>query len=94
MDPDPGGIFASDTHRRVLAHLPVPGGDPTSVEDLAVRVAPDAFTNFDSPDELEDVLLDLEGDGHAGNTKAGWKQTKKGADALNGPIANEPESES
>lgn len=81
---DPGGVFATDVHRRVLGHLPLPGDDPTSVEALHDRLSPDAHTDLDG-DELASVLEDLEADGHVGQTKAGWKQTKRGFDALTGP---------
>lgn len=80
---DPGGVFDTDVHRRVLAHLPVPGGDPVDLGGLYVRMAPDVGTDFSDGGELGEVLKDLEADGHANETKAGWKQTKRGHDALN-----------
>ena len=35
---DPGGVFASDAHRRVMAHLPNPDDDPMPVADLIVEM--------------------------------------------------------
>jgi hypothetical protein len=83
---DPGGIFESDTHRRTLAHLPLPGDKGTTLVDLYERMRPDVGTDFEDEGELADVVADLEASGYA----AGWKQTKKGLDALNAPV---PESE-
>lgn len=86
---DPGGIFASDAHRRVQAALPNPNDEPLSAEDvLSQRVALDDHLDIGS-DELEEVLSDLEADGHAENTKDGWKNTSAGFDALTGPIAED-----
>ncbi len=100
---DPGGVFASDTHRRVLAHLPLPDADPMVVYDdsssdvrtlrrssLWHRLQPDVGTSFDDPAEVADVLADLEAEGFCSQTKAGWKMTKKGLEALNAPV---PETE-
>lgn len=96
---DPGGVFDSDTHRRVLGHLPLPGDNPISVYDdtaasererrrssLFHRMQPDQGTDLGGEDELTDVLDDLEADGYASKTKDGWKMTKKGLDALNAPV--------
>lgn len=86
--PDPGGRFASDAHRRVMAHLPNPDDDPVSVEDLIVeRINRDPHTlaHFSSADEVQEVLADLEADGHAKQLKDGWKNTQDGFDLLTGP---------
>jgi hypothetical protein len=86
--PDPGGVFASDAHRRVMAHLPNPDDDPITLADLIVeRINPDPHTlaHFDTATELEEVLKDLEADGHAKELKHGWKNTSDGFDALTGP---------
>lgn len=80
---DPGGVFAADAHRRVLAHLPVPGDTSMDLDALFERMGPDVGTDFSDSDELAEVLKDLEADGHAGESKAGWKQTKRGHEALN-----------
>lgn len=102
--PDPGGIFASDTHRRVLAHLSTPDAKVGwSLPALVIRLAPDADTPIPPRDEygfanigagveaLEPILADLKAEGfarrHAGDV---WQMTKKGFEALTGPIANEP----
>lgn len=86
--PDPGGRFASDAHRRVMAHLPNPDDDPMSVEDLIterINKDPHTLTHFASAGEVADVLADLEADGHAKKLKDGWKNTPDGFEALSGP---------
>jgi hypothetical protein len=87
---DPAGIFPTDAHRRVLAHLPVPGDDPLAVEDLLVRMHTDDPTDFTETDQLLEVLDELGEGGDASESKAGWRQTKAGFGKLTGPIANEP----
>lgn len=85
---DPGGTFASDAHRRVMAHLPNPGDDPVSVDDLiADRLNGDPHTlvHFTSADQVSAVLDDLEGAGHAKKLKSGWKNTAAGFELLTGP---------
>lgn len=85
---DPGGIFASDAHRRVMANLPNPDGDPMSVEELIRdRINEDDFAlaHLQSIEEVEDVLADLEADGFASESQKGWKNTKAGFEALTGP---------
>jgi hypothetical protein len=105
MRPDPGGNFASDTHRRVLAHLTPPdaefGWQPLP---LLLRLNSDADTpfppigeaglaDFDAGQEqLGEVLKDLRKEGLAVCHKGGiWQMTEKGFDLLAGPIANEPD---
>jgi hypothetical protein len=86
--PDPGGCFASDAHRRVMAHLPNPDDDPLSVDDLIVdriNKDPHALAHFSSADEVTAVLEDLEADGHAKKLRNGWKNTADGFEALTGP---------
>ena len=85
---DPGGVFESDTHRRTLGHLPLPSDDATGVDGLVVRMRPDAFTDLDESSAGE-VLADLEADGYAAQSAAGWKQTKKGYEALTPPAPSE-----
>jgi hypothetical protein len=91
---DPGGIFDSDTHRRTLAHLPLPDDDVAAFYSrygsVLERLKPDVGTDLADEQEADDVLADLEADGYATQTKDGWKQTKKGLEALNAPV---PESE-
>lgn len=98
MSADPGGVFASDDHRRVLGSLRPPylDGDGHSLGALVDHVATDPYTFGEGhPDEEEvlDVLKDLEADGHAQHTaKHGWRMTKKGFNALTGPNGNAPEA--
>lgn len=81
---DPGGVFASDVHRRVMANAPNPDDDPLSTEQLLEqRIALDDHLEVDA-DELEDVLADLEADGHVKKLKDGWKNTPAGFAALTG----------
>lgn len=86
MSDDPGGVFASDAHRRVLAHLPIPSEDPMDNETFLSRVATDDGYEYAGQDEVEDVLADLEADGHAKQLNDGWRQTKKGLEALQAPV--------
>jgi hypothetical protein len=83
---DPGGVFESDMHRRVLGHLPGPKDDvaafhesnePTTHE----RVQTDQQHGLEW-EEIEDVLSDLEASGFAKQTKAGWHMTAAGLNAL------------
>lgn len=86
--PDPGGTFASDAHRRVMAHLPNPDDDPITVDALIlerINHDPNTLTYFTSADEVTGVLEDLEADGHAKQLKAGWRNTQSGFDVLTGP---------
>lgn len=90
---DPGGVFDSDTHRRVLAHLPLPADAPTSVVDLAHRIGPDAVHHkISSIEELVDVLKELEADGYA-VLGDGWKMTDDGFDALTAPLPEDDDED-
>ena len=85
---DPGGTFASDAHRRVMAHLPNPDDEPITVDDLILeRINRDSHTllHFVTGDEVLEVLGDLEVDGHAEQPNAGWRNTQSGFDLLTGP---------
>lgn len=86
--PDPGGNFASDAHRRVMAALANPDEDHISVEGLVKRVDRDDHLDL-GRDEAVEILADLEADGDATQTKNGWKNTKSGFEALTGPIAGD-----
>jgi hypothetical protein len=90
--PDPGGTFASDAHRRVMAHLPNPDDDPATIEDViaAINTDPHTLKHFESADQVADVLRDLEADGHAKKLKDGWKNTQAGFDVLTGPPQETP----
>ena len=90
--PDPGGNFASDAHRRVMAHLPNPDDDPISVHDLIdkrLNADPHTLAHFSEADEVVEVLADLEADGHAKKLKDGWKNTPTGFEVLTGPPSDE-----
>jgi hypothetical protein len=91
---DPGGIFASDNHRRVLAHIPTPdAGYGVEFEPLLARLGADEHTTIDF-DDVQGILGDLEADGDVKSYKGDvYRQTQKGFDALTGPNAEEsPES--
>ena len=77
---DPGGDFASDTHRRVLAAVP----DADSTLSVYERVAGDTELDL-SDDDVDEVLKDLEADGHVKKLKDGWRHTKDGHELLTGP---------
>jgi hypothetical protein len=86
--PDPGGRFASDAHRRVMAHLPNPEDDPVLVADLIVTGInrdPHTHAHFKDADQVAAVLEDLKTDGYAKKLKSGWKNTADGFEALTGP---------
>jgi len=104
LRPDPAGIFDSDVHRRVLAHLSTPDSEVGwTVPALLYRIAPDQHTPMPPVDEygfadgaagvgeLTKILTELKSDGYA-KRHAGdvWQMSQKGFDALTGPIANEP----
>lgn len=78
---DPGNVFDSDAHRRVLGHLTA--DEPMDAGALFERMVPDVGSDFDDQAEIHEVLKDLEADGYATETKAGWKHTKRGYEALN-----------
>ena len=84
MSDDPGGVFASEQHRRVLGHLSLPDEDfGYSPDELADRVSGDPNLG---PIDVVEVLEDLEADGHVAHTQAhGWRQTKAGFKAITGP---------
>ena len=61
--PDPGGVFASDQHRRVAASLTI----PRSVEVLtaSLRGSPEQY--WLSEEDSAEALKDLEADGYVTN---------------------------
>jgi hypothetical protein len=79
---DPGGVFASDTHRRVLGSL-FKVGPSWPVEDLMARINNDQHTKVDDTEELSEVLKDLEADGYVSEKQDGWGMTAAGLKALN-----------
>jgi hypothetical protein len=90
MTADPGGNFASDAHRRVMAALPDPDQTALTAEELMEgRIANDDFLD-PGEHELAEILADLEADGDVKQLKGGgWKSTKAGYDALTGLPAEE-----
>lgn len=93
--PDPGGIFASDYHRRVMAHMPLPKEDAASLDELLQRLHSDAYTAlwYTEADQqaLAAILDDLQEVGQAKylDGSAGWRMTKAGLDGLTGPALTE-----
>lgn len=100
--PDPGAVFASDVHRRVLGHLALPSDDfGWTAVALVARLQPDAGVPFPAggrvfdfdaeADRLTAVLTDLADGGYAREYASGaWRMTKAGLEALTGPNGNEP----
>lgn len=105
MKPDPGGVFASDVHRRVLAHLTTPDADSGwQPLPLVLRLAGDFDTPIPPLDDkgladldvgqakVEEILGELKAEGFVKRHKGDvWQMTPKGYEALTGPIANEPD---
>lgn len=95
LRPDPGGVFASDQHRRLLGHLaddplPIQGDSPKT--GLGLRVSQDPNHGLDDVEQLESILGELAAEGYASEVKAGWKITKKGLDALQEPVRGTDET--
>jgi hypothetical protein len=88
---DPGGIFPSDVHRRVLAHLSHPEDKfGWNVEALINRLRTDRGDYFSDNGELSKVLNELKEAGHAVLHEGGiWQQTKEGFEKLTGEAAVE-----
>jgi hypothetical protein len=80
--PDPGGVFDSDTHRRVLAHVPLPGDPPSALHPLGVRISPDRHHGLSHVDELEAVLGELEASGYLSREDGHFVMTDAGLEAL------------
>jgi hypothetical protein len=79
--PDPAGDFSSDVHRRVLAAVPMTDDELTVYE----RVLGDTELDL-GDDDVDEILRDLEADGHVRQLKdGGWRHTKAGHDLLTGP---------
>lgn len=87
--PDPGQVFASDTHRRTLGHLSVPDLR-WNTADLYARMVPDKDTDHADEQEVIEVLSDLEADGYVDNSPDGWAMTAAGLTAIQaGPSQGE-----
>lgn len=82
--PDPGGNFASDEHRRVLAAVNNDDIERVPFEVVADRVIRDDQLNLSQADILE-ILKDLEADGDVNRTDEGYDSTEMGQEALQGP---------
>jgi hypothetical protein len=86
---DPGGNFASDAHRRVMANVPNPDEAGLPIEAIQRRIdLGDDYLDLE-PSELEEVLKDLEADGDVEEVNTGWRNTDLGFEALTGPIAED-----
>lgn len=87
---DPGGNFASDAHRRVMAVVANPDQDPSSVYEILERLEQDTYVDLglDSVEEVVEVLKDLEADGDVTQVDGDWINTDEGFDALTGPPAS------
>lgn len=88
---DPGGIFPSDAHRRVLAHLSTPedkyGWDTAALKE---RLKTNRGHYFADDADLDTVLSELKDAGDAVEHDGGvWQQTAEGAEKLNGEAAVE-----
>lgn len=88
--PDPGGVFASDAHRRVLGHLPLPGEDGLSPGDLLARMHPDQGTDLDW-DTLTILLTELTEAGFAVEAGGDFAQSEEGHEKLTGPALTKTE---
>jgi hypothetical protein len=86
--PDPGGNFASDAHRRVLAV--VANDDVTRVpfDEVVSRVDADDQVDLSS-EEVAEILKDLEADGDVDKTDEGYDATVVGLETIQGPIADD-----
>lgn len=99
LPPDPGGVFASNAHRRVLGALRAPheddglialdpGPDVKRGGSLRERVANDAHMPVEA--SVDTVLAELEQEGLVERAGRHLRMTNKGFDALNGPNNPEP----
>lgn len=84
--PDPGGNFASDAHRRVLMAVPTEADHvdeqrnvPHTLDDIFDRIFRDEQFN-PAPEEITEILSDLEADGDVTQVEGGWLLTQQGAD--------------
>jgi len=88
---DPGQVFPTDSHRRVLAYLPQPGEDAQSTPALCERIAEDANVPFEDLETLRRILTDLATSGDAEEVESGyWRLAADGFDRLNGSNGDEP----
>lgn len=70
--PDPGDVFATDVHRRVLGHIPIADEEALTPDDFYLRLLEDPDTmvkvdgvkTFLTQDQVKAILDDLTGDGY------------------------------
>jgi hypothetical protein len=86
MREDPGGHFASDEHRRVMAAMANPDSStPGTVASLAEYCERDDYLDL-SLEVLVEICLDLEASGFAARDDCDcWRNTDKGWKLLTGP---------
>lgn len=84
---DPGGIFASDAHRRVLASVPHPDQDPITFDELMGRLDQDPYVPVGTTQEEETLTLleDLQKDGDIEKKDSGWQMTDAGSERIQAP---------
>lgn len=85
---DPGGVFATDAHRRVLGHLPTPDEERTSLPLLCSRIAQDGGNPLADPADIERIANDLAQEGFV-VTDNGLRMTAEGLDAIQGGADHE-----
>lgn len=91
---DPGGIFESDYHRRVVGHLPKPDEDLVNLSYLWARLyVHDIGTNIEAESELEAILEELINGGHVEKDGYGYRMTKAGLAALCAPHPDPKQNE-
>lgn len=85
---DPGGNFASNAHRRVMAVLGNDDEPSRKPFDLVLETV-DADDQIDlDAEEVIEILKDLQADGDADHTDEGYDATEIGLEALTGPPAD------
>lgn len=89
---DPGGIFDSNVHRRVLAVAGLPDGDPEAatlnLPEVVARLDRDPHCPLGTLQEeaILAVLSELKKDGYLAD-QPGYQMTAKGFKKLTGPPA-------
>lgn len=78
---DPGGVFATDAHRRVIGHLPTPTEERTSRDLLLVRIGKDGGNPLNDAEDVDRILGELEAEGYI-NTDNGLRMTEAGLEAI------------
>jgi hypothetical protein len=83
---DPGGVFATDAHRRVLGYLPTPDSEATTLALLTKRIADNDKEHAGrmAEEEFAGVLASLEEEGYVDSAHGALKMTAKGFEALQG----------